>query len=236
VTSIPIVYLGIGLAHGAVRVVSSLGQRSAIVSEEAQVPENWVELATYGLPLPDEHRLLVCVAVPSGFPHEARDGILRAAKQAGWDGALIVNSVHAAGRALIGDKPPARESMALVVVDGAVTSVGILRSDPLRLTDHDPVHPIAGREAREVAVSLRCMLKQRNKLTARAALQQVVVLGDSSEIERIGRRQYERELEGVGAHHVVFDTDPFLVAQGAALIAQDTNGQTWRRIRRRWKS
>lgn len=234
-TSIPIVYLGIGLTDRSVRIVSSTGQRSAITSEQARAPDDWVELATYGIPLPETHRLLACVATPSGYPQEGHDAILRATRAAGWDGAMIVNAVHAAGRALLTDTQRKRRDLALVVVDDSVSSVGIVRAEPLRLTDHDPVHPIAGREAREVAVSLRCMLKPRKRETIRTLLEQVVVVGEAREIERVGQRQFERELERMGADRVRFDLEPFLVAQGAVLIAKETNGQTWRRIRRRWK-
>ena len=66
-------------------------------------------------------------------------------------------------------------------------------------------------------------------------LRNVVVAGDIAEVDRVGRRLFERELEGLGARHVTFELDPFLVAAGAVRIAQETHRQTWRRIRRRWR-
>ncbi len=216
------------------RVVCSLGQRHAITSERLRDPEDWVELATYGIPLPEDHRLLACVAVPSGYPAGKREEILKAARDAGWDAAMIVNAVRAAGRGLVRS---GRETgdMALVVVDGSISSVGIVRGKPLGLMEHDPVHRIAGREAREVAVSLRCMLKQRGREEVRALLKNVVVAGEIAEVDRVGRRLFEREFEALGAGHVTFELDPFLLAEGAVRIAKEARGQTWRRIRRRWR-
>ena len=228
------IYLGVALSDQGVRVVSSLGQRSAITSERLRDPEDWVELATYGVPLPEDHRLLACVAVPSGYPSSGRDEILKAVRGAGWDAAMIVNAVHAAGRGVARGRRPAGD-MAVVVVDGVVSSVGIVRGEPLGLMEHDSVHRIAGREAREVAVSLRCMLKPRGREEVRALLKNVVVAGEMGEVDRVGRRLFERELEGLGAGHVTFELDPFLLAQGALRIAKEARGQTWRRIRRRWR-
>lgn len=225
------VYLGVGVGSRAVHITSSLGQRSAITSERLHAPEDWIELATYGIQLPEGHELLACVAVPSGYPREQGDEIIRAARVAGWDAVLLVNSVHAAGRALV----EGEHDMAVAVVDSSVSSVGIVRGTPLGLRADDVVHPIPGREAREVAVSLRCMLKHRPRDEVRELLRRVVVTGDAAEIDRIGRRLFVRELEGLGALSVEFDLDPFLVANGARRIAAETERRTWRRIRRRWR-
>ncbi len=232
--SIPAIFLGISISGHAVRVASSLGQRSSIASERLRSADDWVELATYGIPLPEKHSLLACVALPSGYPREEREKIINAARLAGWDGVLVVNSLQAAGRALRA-REKETEDLAIVAVGTEVTSVGLLRGKPLGLVDHDPVHPIRGREAREVAVSLRCMLKQQARDRVRTLLRRVMVVGEAGEIERVGRRQFEREIEALGAQKVEFELDPFLICSGAVLIAQATEKQTWRRIRRRWK-
>ena len=117
-----------------------------------------------------------------------------------------------------------------------ISSVGILRGEPLGIRSDDHVHPISGREAREVAISLRCLFKERPRDDLRPLLRRVVVVGDSNEVDRIGRRQFVRELEGLGVKQVEFDLDPFLVATGAELLAAETERQTWRRIRRRWRN
>lgn len=230
------VFLGVAVGENAVHVTSSLGQRSAITSERLRSPEDWIELATYGIQLPERRELLACVAVPSGYPREKGDEIIRAARAAGWDGVLLVSSLHAAGRAIRAQTTSQRGDLAMVVVDPAISSVGILRDEPLGIRSDDHVHPIAGREAREVAVSLRCLLKLRPRDDLRRLLRRVVIAGDMQEVDRIGRRQFVRELEGLGVKQVEFDLDPFLIACGAELLAAETERQTWRRIRRRWRN
>ena len=224
-------YLGVGVGNHSIHVTSSLGQRSSITSDRVRAPQDWVELATYGISLPEDHRLLACVAVPSGGSREESNEIVSAARQANWDGVLLVSAVHAAARA-IKERTVEEATLTIVVVDSGVSSVGILSSHPLAVVDDDPVHPVAGREAREVAVSLRCLLKQRPKAELRELLRRVLVTGDQEEVERIGRRLFERELEALGIQTVEFETDPFLVARGAELIAAETATQAWHRIRR----
>ena len=46
----------------------------------------------------------------------------------------------------------------------------------------DPVRQIAGREVREVAVSLRCLLKERSRDEQRSLLRRIVVTGDAGEL------------------------------------------------------
>ncbi|RMG16273.1 MAG: hypothetical protein D6731_06555 [Planctomycetota bacterium] len=228
------VFFGLAVNARAVRVATSLGQRSTIACEDLSRANEWIELAAYGVPLPEKHRILACIALPGNHPRSGRLDVLDAARAAGWDAVLVVNTLHAAGRGLRARSSAGEEDLPLVVVDAALSSVGILRGRPLGLLDHDAVHSIAGREAREVAVSLRILLKQRPREVARALLRRVVVVGDGNEVERVGRRLYERELEALGAQQVDFDLDPFLIAQGALALAQETESQTWRRLRRRW--
>ena len=226
-------YLGVGVADQAVYVTSSLGQQSSITSERLRSPEDWIELATYGVQVPERNSLLACVAVASGTPRREREEIVQAARMAGWDGVLLASSLHAAGRAL--DAGNRGEDLALVVVDAGLSSVGILRARPLSLRMDDHVNPIPGRQARELAVSLRCLLKERPRVEVRRLQRRVIVAGDSNEVERIGRRRLEEELETLGFQRVDFELDPFLVARGAALIARETEDHTWRRLRRRWR-
>jgi hypothetical protein len=227
------VYLGVSLSEAAIRVSASTGQRSAITSAQLAAPGDWFELITYGLALPESHRLLGCVALPSGAPRETRDALTRAAREAGWDGLLVVSGVLAAGRALRSHACKEAEELAVALVDQGLTSVGIVRGTPPRLVQDDPVRSIGGREAREVAVSLRCLLKARPRAEVRGLLQRVLVVGDEEEVQRIGRSAFVREIEGLGAREVSFELDPFLVAQGALELAKGTGPQTWRRLNRR---
>jgi hypothetical protein len=189
------------------------------------VPGDWMELATYGLNLPTPINLYVGVAVPSGTDHERRQELVKAGREAGWDAVLLVNAVRAAAEGL-----KRSGAQAVVVIDGERSSIGLCEGG--RLQTHDHVSQILGREAREVAISLRCLLKDRPKEEQRQLLKNVVVVGDRSEIERVGRRHYERELADLGSARVEFELDPFLIAQGAALIALNTQKIQWRRLRR----
>lgn len=231
--SLETIHLGVGITSRGVHVSSSDGQRSAIGAEAPRPLEEWLELVTYGLQLPERHRLLACVALPSGLTDAERDRLVGAARNAGWDGVLLDSALHAAARALV--RVPRPEALAVLVVDPTVSSVGVLGGESLDLLEDDPVHPIAGREARELAVSLRVLLKARPRAQSRRLLERVVVTGDGTEVERIGRRRLRDELEGLGVEQVAFELDPFLVARGAQLIASETSVAAWQRVRRRFK-
>jgi len=226
------VFLGVAPSGSTIHVVSSLGQRSSISSDGMGAPEDWIELATYGLPLPEPHTLLACVAIPSGASRRERDAIVHGARQAGWDGVHLVSSLAAVRRATGVPEDPGL-GLPLVVVEPGVSSVGIVGWPSERLIGDDRVRPIAGREAREVAVSLRCLLKARPRDELRPLLRRVVVAGDLEEVERVGRRAYETELERLGVQRVEFDLDPYLVASGALRIAEETAPGAWRLRRRR---
>lgn len=228
------VYLGIEAGRRAIHICSNLGHQSSISADAIGAAEDWVELATYGLQLPEHDQLLACVALPSGLDQREGAAILRAARAAGWDGVLLVNVAHAAGRGLSGRDAPEGDALAVVVLDRQVSTVGLLAGAPLMLEGSDHVNPIPGREARELAVSLRCLIKQRPRDLARRLLRRVVVAGDGDELARIGARKLAVELEGVGVSTVDFELEPFLPARGATRIAYQTAAQTWRRARRRW--
>lgn len=224
------VTLGVHASSDAVRVVAAGGRRTAIRAEAIGEPRDWIELTTYGLQLAEGARVQACVALPSGRLATQGTRILEAARQASWDGVLLVNAAHAAGRALSARRGDG--ALTVVVIDPEVTSVGLLDGSPVGLRADDSIRPIRGREAREVAVSLRCLLKTRPRSGVEGYLRAVVVAGDADEVDRIGRRRVTDELEALGAR-VSFELDPFLVAAGAEQIARETNHHAWRRARRR---
>ncbi|MGE0710648.1 MAG: hypothetical protein AB7N76_11655 [Planctomycetota bacterium] len=219
------VYLGVHAGSRSVAVCSSNGGRTSITSERLSGPEDWMELTTYGLHLPSPAALYACVAVSSGTSHERRQAIVRAGRDAGWDAIMVVNAVRAAAHGLDRDG-----LQAVVVVDGERSSVGICEGS--RLQAHDHVSAVPGREARELAVSLRCLLKARPREDQRALVRALVIAGDKDEIERVGRRRYEDELAALGAHDLSFELDPYLLARGAERIATSTERIQWRRLRR----
>lgn len=227
-----LVLLGVSVTARAIHVVSSTGHRTALSSDGFRAPSDWVELATYGMPLPERHEILACVSLPGGVRPQLGPELLVAAQDAGWSGARLISSAVAAARAL--RLTGWEEDLAAVcVVDAETASVGIARTRQGLLVGEDTVRAIPGREAREVAVSLRCLLKEQPRSVQQEVLRRVAVAGSADEVERIGARRFETELESLGARRVEFHLEPFFLAQGTGLIAQETESQAWRRLRRR---
>jgi hypothetical protein len=91
------------------------------------------------------------------------------------------------------------------------------------------VRPIAGREAREIAIAVRCLVKNHPRELVRTLLRHVVVTGEECELDRIGRHAIVRELETIGATPRLV-SDPFVVAAGAEQLAFEIDQDTWRRL------
>jgi hypothetical protein len=217
-------YLGIDITRGGVRVVASNGQRSSIAGAQAPEPEGLLELALYGLSLPPERSVYACVAVPSGFPDDQAQKIARAAaRSALFDGVFLCPVTYAVARGV-----DASFAAVTVVIGSEASSVAIVRGELPTEEDQDTVRPILGREARELAISIRCLLKRYAREDARELLERTVVSGDPDEIERIRRSAIERELEAIGAR-IEFALDPFVAASGACTLARDLDDEAWRR-------
>lgn len=232
------VYLGV--ATGTRRVSVALGgaegagERSAFTIRGQLEPERWTELASDQLDLDHPHVLYACVAVPSGTTSKETEQIVRAGRSAGWDAILVVSTLLAGDRGPgergAGDRRLGREPWrAVIQLDHEQSSVGFLRGD--RLEGHDRVRAIPGREARELAVSLRCLFKDLADPGERLRAP-VLVTGEADELERIGKRSVLRELEAIGLRRVEFELDPLGLARGAAAIAERTVRPRWRRLRR----
>jgi len=221
------VYLGVATGTRRVSAAAGTGERSAFTIRGQLEPERWTELTSDQLALDDPHVLYACVAVPSGTTSKETERIVRAGRAAGWDAILVVSTL------LAGDRGASPDPWRVVIhLDHEQSSVGFLRGD--RLEGHDRVRAIPGREARELAVSLRCLFKDladpRERLRG-----PVLVTGEQDELDRIGKRNVVRELEAIGLRRVDFDLDPLRLARGAALIAERTVRPRWRRLRRAQK-
>ena len=223
------IFLGVHASSRAVAVQASNGGQTSITAERLSAPADWVELTTYGLRLPTPSTVYACVAVPSGTTKEERQALVRAGRDAGWDAVLVVNALRAAAQGL-----ERSDLQALLVVDSGRSSVGLCAG--ARLQNHDHVNQIPGREARELAVSLRILLKGRSREERRELLRHLVVLGDPEEVTRIGQRTLAEELEQLGVREVEFELDPYLIARGALRIASSTERIHWRRLRRSQRS
>jgi len=221
------VYLGVATGTRQISAAAGSGERSAFTIRGQLEPERWTELTSDQLGLDAPHVIYACVAVPSGTTSKETERIVRAGRSAGWDAILVVSTLLAGDRGASAD--PWR---AAIQLDHDQSSVGFLRGD--RLEGHDRVRAIPGREARELAVSLRCLFKDlaepRERLRA-----PVLVTGEPDELERIGKRSLLRELEAIGLRRVEFELDPLRLARGAAAIAERTARPRWRRLRRAQK-
>jgi hypothetical protein len=218
------VFLGVSPGAQRIAAFSNKEERPAFSIRGQLDPERWAELTTDQLALEPPFAIYACVAVPSGTTGQEIETIVRAGRSAGWDAVLVVSSLLAArpGR----DRDAAWR--AIVHVDHGISSVGFLRGE--RLEGHDWVRTIPGREAREIAVSLRCLFKE---LADGERLREVAtVVGEAEEIDRVGRRALARELETLGVRGVDFDPDPYLLARGAMAIGEKTARARWRRLRR----
>jgi len=209
-------YLGIDLTSDSIRVAASNGQRTAINGVRTDDWDARLELALYGLSLTPDRRVYACVAVPSLFPlEEARELGLAAARNISFEDVRISPVPLATARAV------GRSARAVsIVLDSMGTSVALVRASTAEPLDQDFIRPIAGREAREVAVSVRCLLKRHDRSAWRDFLASTIVAGDPGEIERIRRTSIERELETLGAR-VDFLLEPFAAAIGACHLARD---------------
>lgn len=220
-------YLGVSTATRRISAAFGEGERSAFTIRGQLDPERWTELATDQLALEAPFALYACVAVPSGTTSKETERIVQAGRSAGWDAILVVSSL------LAGDRGPGQDEWRAVIhIDHDQSSVGFLRAD--RLEGHDRVRTIPGREARELAVSLRCLYKDladpHERLRGPA-----LVVGEREELARLGKRCLVRELESIGIREVEFDLDPHRLARGAAKIAERTARPRWRRLRRAQK-
>jgi hypothetical protein len=216
-------YVGIELAAAGIRVVASSGQRVTISGARSQDPGEWLELALYGL-AGVNGPVYATVAAPVTVPQEERERIVRAGRGARFEGVFVCSTPHALARGV-----ERHEGCIAVVVDPEATSVALVRSGASSGLDQDHVRPIAGREAREIAVTARCLLKNHPRDVQRRLLRCAVVTGDEDELERIGRNALLRELEGIGASAQLV-AEPFTVAAGAERLAFEIDQETWHRL------
>lgn len=89
--------------------------------------------------------------------------------------------------------------------------------------EEDFVRPIAGREARELVVSVRCLLKDRRREERRRFLRRVIIGGDPAELRRLGQRSLEQEFRALGVVPE-FQADRYIAATGAMELALNFGG------------
>lgn len=219
------VFVGIELTSQAIRVVAGCGrQRSSVSGAGASAPQEWLELALYGLAVAPHRPLYAAIAVPAETSESAREEIVAAARTVRFAGAFVCPSPWALARG-----SERTEAAVAVVVDPRSSSIALVRGSAPLPQDQDRVRPIAGREARELAIAVRCLVKPHSREVARALLRNIVVAGDEEELDRIGRRQIIRELEALpGTAEIA--ADPFVAAAGAERLASELEADEWERL------
>ncbi|MEZ6187696.1 MAG: hypothetical protein R3F62_22135 [Planctomycetota bacterium] len=167
--------------------------------------------------------LRAAVTFVRGTTREQEFTLRREARRAGFHRVLVVPALDAARRGLRGG---VGRNVPLILLDTERSQLGVG-------SQHDWVRPIPGREARELAVSLRCMLKPLPPRERRERLERVVVAAPEPVLERFGRRGIEEELEAIGAERVEFHEETLALARGALISAARAPEARWRRVSRR---
>jgi hypothetical protein len=217
-------YVGIEVAGGNVRVAASNGQRVTISGARHQEPNEWLELAIYGLTgVPPS--VYATVALPTSMPDSVREAIVRAGRNARFEGVFVCSSPYALARGC--DRQ--EEALAIVVADDA-SSLALVRGAAPCPEEQDIVRPIAGREARELAIAARCLLKTQKRDVQRRLVRSILVGGEEAELDRIGRWSILRELESIGAIAPTIVTETFAVAAGAERLAYELDYESWKKL------
>lgn len=208
--------IGIEFSPRSIRVASSAGHRVEI-SGAFDDPDTWLDHVFYGLAAPPGSSLLGVLALPlrlargdvSQLEFQLRER-LTAARLCSTPAAV------ARGVGLTGPRPA--EAGLVVHVIAEESSIELYRRGSL--VGADVVRPIAGREAREVAVAARCLLKTLAPEDQRRAAARMTVAGHAAALDGLGRERLARELEALGGRPAIRD-EPQLVAAGAMALAEN---------------
>lgn len=214
--------LGVYVGGSSVESVSSRGHETVIGTQATQEPEAWLELILYGVSHDSGQELRGAFAFGSGVSRQLEFNLRRKARAAGFHMVLVVPATAAARAGLSGELGP---QVPLIVLHPERSQLGV--GDRA-----DWVRPIPGREARELAVSLRCLLKSVTPPERREHLRRVVVVGSDELVDAYGRRSVEDELRGIGARKIEFRHEGFALARGALEIGQQTPRTLWKRVAR----
>lgn len=214
--------LGVYVGGSSVEAVSSRGHETVIGTQATHEPDAWLELILYGISLDSGQELRGAFTFGAGASRELEFNLRRKARSAGFHMVLIVPATTAAREGLSGEL---EAEVPLIVLHPERSQLGVGER-------FDWVRPIAGREARELAVSLRCMLKSLSPAQRRERLRRVVVVGSEEVVDAFGRRAIEDELRGIGARKIEFRYESLSLARGALALGQQTPRTLWRRVAR----
>jgi len=215
--------LGVYVGGSSVESVSSRGHETVIGTQATQEPEAWLELILYGISHDSGQELRGAFAFGAGVSRKLEFNLRRKARAAGFHMVLVVPATAAAREGLSGEELDPQVPLIVLHPERSQLGVG---------DRADWVRPIPGREARELAVSLRCLLKSLTPGERRERLRRVVVVGSDEIVDAYGRRTIEDELRGIGARKVEFRHEAFALARGALEVGRKTPRTLWRRVAR----
>lgn len=186
------ILFGIEYTPSAIRVTTSLGHRSMITGQFSDA-EQWLGHLFYGITIPSDSQVTGSIALPVNILKESGQAIQRSAKKFRFQRVLICSTCYAQAQGV-----PINSDLISVHVAPGVSSVGIVRRAGPNPEFEDYARPIAGREAREILVSLRCLLKSTRHEQQAVLKENVIVGGDASALESMGKERLEKELWTLG--------------------------------------
>lgn len=206
-------YIGFEVAETTIRAVASDGRRISVARHSQDTPEEWLEMCLYGFGVSSLVGVssLIClgIATPVAMKAVNRGAIISAVST------RFYCTPYALARGV-----GWQDSAVAVVVEREAISVAVIRGCPPSHLEIDTIHPAPTREAREIAVSVRCLLKAYPRGIARGLLGHVCVAGDEAEIDRIGKHAIAKELSAMGAT-IRFPGDSHVIAAGAERLAYE---------------
>lgn len=207
------ILFGIEYTQSNIRVTTSLGHRSMITGQFTDA-EQWLGHLFYGITIPSESRVSGAIALPVNILREQGQTIQRSAKKFRFERVMICSTCYALAQGM-----PINNDLISVHVAQGVSSIGIVRRSGPNPELEDFARAIPGREAREILVSLRCLLKSTRREQRASLKENVIVGGDAQAIEAMGKTNLEKELWTLGIVPQFID-DAHASAVGALDLAR----------------
>lgn len=207
------ILFGIEYTESNIRVTTSLGHRSMITGQFTDA-EQWLGHLFYGITIPSESRISGAIALPVNVLRDHGQTIQRSAKKFRFERVMICSTCYALAQGM-----PISEDLVSIHVAPGVSSVGIVRRAGPNPELEDFARAIAGREAREILVSLRCLLKSTGREQRARLKENVIVGGDAQALELMGKERLKKELWTIGVVPKFID-DAHASAVGALDLAR----------------
>ena len=211
---------GIEYTHSAIRVTTSRGHRSLITGRFEEAAE-WLSHIFYGVGAAPKDPVRGVISMPINLLREKGSEIAKAAKQNRFERVLTCSTCYS-----LAHSEALKNEVVVIHVTPDVSSVAIIGFERPSTQQGDFVRPIPGREAREIAVSLRCLLKPASADRRRRLIENVILGGDTETIARLGADKLEKELWTLGVIPR-FIENVHAAAEGSLNIARRSQAQGW---------